>query len=888
MADGHGRTGAAGLAGAFRRHGTRHQAGSNRPVELTADTAWHILEGTADLFLQDVRDGYGRRRLLCSCGPGTLLWLGAGPELPAGWRLLAVGHAGTRLASMPGPLLREKTEPGDLAWHVSVLAGQACGLPGPSGPAEAAPDDLVSAATQAFGERLEEAISQAHEADEAERERIGTEAARQHRVLDSALAGLVEVVARREPLGTAPGDQLAQLNLALARIGRELQVEIPGSVGLEQGIDPVTARVGAAGCRARVVSLRSRWWARPGTALLGFRDEGDIPVALIPGRSRYLLFDPVAGTTTRLGRETARRVAPQAYAIYRPLPPEADSARSLLKSVLRRLRREIWLLLGMGCLGGVITLTTPIATSLVYNSVLPTADDALLLAVSLLLIGAAVAWGLVAFSQNLVIVRISGRLEPDLDSGLMDRVLRLPSHFFRRYDTGDLATRTSGLQIIREQVFGPAITSFLALLFSLFNVGLMFVYSPVLGATALAILIVVTVLLVVLNLRVIPHQERFYSVTGELAAGLFQILQAVSKVRVAGAEARLMARWATGFRRQQREAYSAGRLQAWIFAVISTLPAVLALGIYAAAGGLLVGQIRPGDFMALMVALGQFTGALAGVALAIGPMLLAVPLWRRLLPILAEPLEEEVRVHPGLLTGQISVQGVSFSYQPDQPPVLADVSLEVQPGQFAAIVGPSGSGKSTLLRLLLGLEQPTAGSVLFDGKDLKSLEPQAVRRQLGVVMQGARPLPGEIMSTILGDAGGGEADAWAAAEAAELADDIRLMPMGMHTIIGEGGLAFSAGQIQRVMIARALARKPPILLFDEATSALDDRAQARVSANIEALSTTRVVVAHRVSTIRDADRIYVLEGGRIAQSGTFGDLLAQEGPFRRLAARQLL
>ena len=885
-----GSTPVADLDGTFRQHGTRQEVGASRPVGLTGATAWYVLRGSADVFLQEhVGDRYGRRRLVCSCGQGTLLWLGGGGQVPAGWRLLAVGQAETVLASMPGERLRQVAGAGVLAEHVAAFAGRVCGLPGPAGPAGAAAGDLLQASRRAIRDRLAEAVCQAREADRAESQRIGSEQARQQRILDAALADLVEVVERREPLGTAPAGQLGQLNLALARIGRELRVEFPEHVGLDlDGADPVLARVQAAGCRARVVTLRPGWWARPGTVLLGFLSGRQIPVALIPARSHYLLFDPSTGALTRAGQAEAQIIAAQAYAIYRPRPATVDSVWSLLRSVLPRLRQELWLLLGVGCLAGLITLITPMVTSLVYNSVLPTRDSSLLLAISLLLIGAAITWGLVSLSQNLIVVRISGHLEASLDAGLMDRILELPARFLRNYDTGDLATRASGLQIIREQLSGAAITSFLTLTFSLFNVALLFLYSVLLGLVALAILVLVMGLLVGLNLRVIRHQRQVFAHTGDNAADLFQILQAVSKMRIAGAEARLMARWASRFRLQQRETYAAGRLQASIFAVISALPAVLALSIYGTAGALLVGHISSGAFMGLMTALGQFTAALTGVALTLGPMLLIVPLWQRLLPVLAEPLEEAVTVDPGALTGNISVREVSFSYRPDSPPVLEDVSFDIRPGEFVAITGPSGSGKSTLLRLLLGLDQPTAGAVLYDGKDLKSLALPALRRQFGVVMQEARPLPGEIMSTILADSGGEEADAWAAAEAAELAADIRLMPMRMHTIIGEGGLAFSGGQIQRMMIARALARKPAILLFDEATSALDDRAQARVSSHIEALHATRVVVAHRLSTIRNADRIYVLDKGRLVQSGTFDDLVAAEGPFRRLAARQLI
>lgn len=892
-----------GMAELFAARGTSHQVGASQPAELAGDTAWYVGEGIVDLFLQQHADSmYGRRYLLGTAGPGALLWLGAAPDVPRGWRLLAVGHPDTRLFSMPGQSLRQAVASEVIAEHAEAFAAlvregtgtgrepgmlpaaPAAGGEQPPPPAQA----RIAAAQRVFAQSLREAIRRAGETDAAERERIGSERDRQRQILDSALTDLVEVVDRREPLGTAQEDQLAQLDLALKRVARYLRVGFPEQRGLEEEADPVTARVTAAGCRARVVTLRPGWWAQSGTALLAFLADGGSPVALIPSRSRYLLFEPATGDTVRVDAARASRLASQAYAIYRPLPQIADSPRSLVSATLPRLGQEVWLLLGLGTLAGLITLLTPMVTSLVYNSVLPTGNRSLLLAVSLLLIGASVTWGLVALSQNLVVVRITGYIEVGLDPGLMDRMLALPATFLRRYDTGDLATRAMGLQMIRQQLSGPVITSFLTLVFSVFNVVLIFVYSALLGGVALGTLILVTVVLVVANLRVVRHQRGVFTHAGESSADLFQFLQGIGKMRVGAAEARLMARWASRFRLQQRETYAAGRIQAWITAILAALPAVVALALYAATSTVLVGKLSSGDFIAVMTALGQFTAALAGMALTIGPLLMIVPLWQRLLPILAEPLQERELADPGVLSGRISVREVSFSYQADGPLVLDDVSLDVAPGEFVAITGSSGSGKSTLLRLMLGLDQPTAGSVLYDGKDLQSFDQRAARRQFGVVMQDARPLPGEILSMILADSGLAEEDAWAAAEAAELADDIRRMPMRMHTIIGEGGLAFSGGQVQRMMIARALARQPRVVFFDEATSALDDRVQARVSAHIEALHATRVVIAHRLSTIRNADRIYVLEHGRIVQSGTFGELMAQEGQFQRLAARQLL
>ena len=591
----------------------------------------------------------------------------------------------------------------------------------------------------------------------------------------------------------------------------------------------------------------------------------------------------------------AADLAATAYAVYAPFPEQAN-ARGIARAALRTVRGDLVLLLAFGLLAGLVNLLTPMVVSVVFSGVLPTGNSPLLGAATALLGGAALTLALVTFTQNLVTVRISGRLAVELEPALVDRLLRLPADFFRRYDTGDLATRAIALQQIRQLLSGSVLSSLLALVFSVVSVGVVFLYSPPLALLSLALIVVALAVLVLLNTKVVRHDAVSLEEQGALSAMLYQAARAVPKIRVAGAEARIMARWAEGYRRQQEANYHAGRAQVWIAGITASLPAAVALLLYGAVSAGVAGDVSSGRFLGLFTALGQFTGALTALVFTLGPLLAVVPLWRRMRVVLDEPAEASGAEDPGVLTGRISVRNVAFSYDEGPPDadgaegtqVLTDVSLDIEPGQFVAIVGPSGSGKSTLMRLLIGLDTPTSGVVLYDGKDLRALDSAAVRRQFGVVLQNAAPLPGAILTTIVGDSGATEADAWRAAEAADLARDIRRMPMRMQTIVGEGGLAFSGGQVQRMMIARALVRRPRILFFDEATSALDDTTQSVVSRRIEEMAVTRVVVAHRLSTIRNADRIHVIEDGRVAESGTFEELMAQQGSFYRLASRQLV
>jgi ATP-binding cassette subfamily C protein len=300
------------------------------------------------------------------------------------------------------------------------------------------------------------------------------------------------------------------------------------------------------------------------------------------------------------------------------------------------------------------------------------------------------------------------------------------------------------------------------------------------------------------------------------------------------------------------------------------------------------GSLSTGSFLAFNAAFGQFVAASLQMASVVVSLLSIVPIYERAKPILETVPEVDLaKTNPGELTGAIELSHISFHYHADGPLILDDVSMHVGSGEFVALVGPSGAGKSSVFRLLLGFEAPDTGSVYYDRQDLATLDVQAVRRQTGVVLQNAQVLPGTVFENIVGSAPLTIEDATEAATMAGLAQDIEQMPMGMHTFIMEGGGTLSGGQRQRLLIARAVVGKPRILLFDEATSALDNRTQAHVSNSLEALHTTRVVVAHRLSTIVHADRIYVMDKGRVVQVGTYDELLNQDGLFVALARRQL-
>jgi ATP-binding cassette subfamily C protein len=295
-----------------------------------------------------------------------------------------------------------------------------------------------------------------------------------------------------------------------------------------------------------------------------------------------------------------------------------------------------------------------------------------------------------------------------------------------------------------------------------------------------------------------------------------------------------------------------------------------------------------GEFLAFLAAFTQFLTATLLMSSSVVSVLNIVPLYERAQPIFHTlPEVSAAKSTPGDLRGDIEISHVTFRYKPNTPPILRDISVSVQTGRFVAFVGPSGSGKSTLFRLLLGFETPESGAIYYDGQDLAGLDIQEVRRQMGVVLQNGRLVNADIFTNIVGSAPLTMEDAWEAVRLAGMEPDIRQMPMGMHTVIGEGGGSLSGGQRQRLMIARAIVGKPRVILFDEATSALDNETQSCVSRSLEKLQATRIVIAHRLSTVMNADCIYVMDKGVVVQSGTFTELMAQGGLFHELAKRQL-
>lgn len=721
--------------------------------------------------------------------------------------------------------------------------------------------------------------------------RLRARAAKNRRAGEMAVEALSGVLGRHAHAAEMPVSE-QPLVLALAHLGAHLgfEVRLPARRDDEDRLVDLAALAQASRLRTRLVRLEPEWWTRDSGAFLLLRPYPLTPLALLPGRGGYQLYDPDIRAARPLAADVAAGLAGEAYVLYPALPDRALSVKDLGLTILRARARELLTIAGGTLLAGVLAMSVPLAMAYLLDSVIP--DENLLKVFQVA--GALAALGGMSFvlrvATQLTALRIEGLEGARLQAAVMDRMLRLPTGFFRAYTTGDLGTRVMAISRLEKALTASMVSSVTTGMMALVSYVLMLAYSWRLGLVAILLtllLAAITYGLGMLRVRAertaIAQDARMSGLTLELAAG-------ITKLRLAAAEDRAFLRWARLYAGASRAQYEADRAQGLLETVSSgyllfALAVLFAICVY---GGL-ADAIGLGLLVAFVSA---FTGALEGLqGLAVTAVELAslAPIVEHARPILqARPEMDTETADPGELSGSIELSRLTFQYHADAPRIFDDFSLSIRPGEFIAFVGPSGTGKSTLLRLLLGFEKPASGVVLYDGVDLAGLDAQAVRRQCGVVLQNGRLMPGTLMDNILGSATHlGPDAAWEAARQMALDEDIRHMPMGIYTVVTDGGSGLSGGQVQRLLLARAIVGKPRIMMLDEATSALDNRTQAAVTESLNRISGTRLVIAHRLSTVERADRIIVLNNGRVAEEGSYGELMARGGFFSTFARRQL-
>ncbi len=717
-------------------------------------------------------------------------------------------------------------------------------------------------------------------------------------VTESTLDELASVL---KPQGIAPlSSEGTPLLIAAGAVGRAMDVTIQPparSEELNRVKDPLEAIARASRLRMRRVLLTNRWWQRDNGPLLAYTLQSHEPVALLPAAfGHYELFDPVSQQRVAVNERIAASLSPEAFMFYRPLADNVKRPLDLLFFSLKGHQLDLILLVVTGLAATLLGMVIPQATAILIDSAIPDSDRGLLLQIGLALFAVAIGQSAFEMARGIVSLRVETAADATLQPAVWDNLLSLKPSFFRQYSSGDIQSRVLSVGKIRRQVSGATLRTVFSSVFALLNLGLMFVYSWQLALIACVlafIAIFVTVSSSMLNLRQVrPLQQ----LDGLMLGLTVQLINGVAKLRVAAAEERAFAYWGKKYSQQKKLLAKSQRIDDSVAVFNEVLPTVSAvllfwfaiLFIQQSQGQAGLG-LSAGVFLAFNAAFGIFIQGARDLSNTLINTLNIIPLWERAQSIVqAEPEVDASKTDPGRLTGRLALEHVTFRYREDGPLILDDVTIHAEPGEFVAVVGPSGSGKSTVFRLLLGFETPASGTVYYDGQDLAGLDVNAVRRQLGVVLQNGRISTGALFQIITGGALVTMDEAWEAANNAGFADDIKQMPMGMHTVISEGATNLSGGQRQRLLIARALVLKPKIILMDEATSALDNNTQAIITESLSRMNATRIVIAHRLSTIREADRIYVVESGRVVQVGNFAELVKQDGGlFARLAARQL-
>jgi NHLM bacteriocin system ABC transporter ATP-binding protein len=676
---------------------------------------------------------------------------------------------------------------------------------------------------------------------------------------------------------------------AVRAVAGRLGIRVRPGQNRGMGRDALREIAQASGFRTRTVLLSGEWWREENGPLVAFGTDGE-PVALLPselglfGRAAYEIYRPESGQRLRVDSRCATELNPYAQMLYSPLPEDLSTGNLLRHALLVR-KRDLRTIVAASLGAAVLGLAGPQGAAILIGRAIPDADSNMIWQVAAGMLAAAFGSALFLLAQAVATLRAQTAGFIMLQTGVWDHLLKLSPRFFRSMPAGQLRVQVDAIVRIHQLFHADALRTLFAAITSILYLAVMFWYSGVLAAIAL-----VSGALVVavgwLGMRALYRIQGEWQERDELLSGfVLQLLNAVSKLKVAGAADRAFAVWARAYSRKQSLSLKVRTVMDRIRLFNMVIPTL------AAATGflyLLDGSIPLGAFLASNAALTAFLTAVTAASDTGAELVLAGNLWQRVRAILdASPEVDTAKTHPGRLRGGVVVENLTFRYRDNGPLILDNVSIRADPGECIALAGPSGSGKSTLLSLLLRFETPHSGGIYLDGRDLSSLDIAAVRRQIGVVTQDARIMAGSLFENISTGGIHTMEEVWEAARAAGLAEDIEKMPMGLHTVVSEGGGNFSGGQRQRLLIARALILKPAVLLFDEATSALDNLTQSIVTESLKKMRATRILVAHRLSTIRSADRIYVIDRGRVAQQGTYHELVSQPGLFARLASRQL-
>ena len=688
----------------------------------------------------------------------------------------------------------------------------------------------------------------------------------------------------------ADGTSMENLRHELELICQFYKVDIPSvfhdTKDVNEFIDYMTH---PSGIMHRRVMLEGNWWKDCDGALLAVtKDKGEF-CALLPRKTGgYSFWNTSSGAREKLTSKHKDMFEKEALCFYEPLPEEVKNGKQLLFFLFKHIAIfDYAIVLLATLLATLLGMMTPYISGIIFSRLIPSGKTDIVFTTAILLLITVLAAYIMSVVRTGTLERIKNRMENVVQNALMSKLMHLPPRFFQRKSAGGLATIITYLDrlpmVIADVLLGPCITA----VFSFAYVIQIGVLAPSLALPAFVTLIAQALIIIFSIKQKLRLTREELNANMEVKGITYSAISGIQRIKLSGSEKRIVSRWAKAYKNRAKAAYKVyfpSTMQNELV-VAAALAGTLWVYFSGASRGIELSQ-----FVVFLSAFSIATNNITSLSECAQHLPFLKPSLKLIEPIPSETPETSAgKTVVGRLSGAIEMSHVTFRYSEKSPVVLDDLNLKIKPREYIAIVGRSGCGKSTLMRLLMGFEKPESGMVMYDQKDLAELDPASLRRNIGVVLQNGKLFAGSIFSNITISAPWLTLkEAWEAAEMAGMADDIRNMPMGMHTLISEGSGGISGGQKQRLMIARAIAPKPKILMFDEATSALDNITQKKVSDTLDTLNCTRVVIAHRLSTIRNCDRILVMDKGKIAEDGSYDELIAKNGLFAELVERQRL
>lgn len=637
------------------------------------------------------------------------------------------------------------------------------------------------------------------------------------------------------------------------------------------------------------IELSQNWMSDNNSPLLVFTKVNRTPVVFLPkGNKGYYYVNYQTGKKIKVQQNIIEKLEAEAYSFYRPLPSKKISLKEYAKYLRKSIKvLDVVVLILVAAASSGVGLLLPFLTKQLTGDVVSSGNMTQFILVSLYVVGAATGLLLVNAAKQFVDTRIGIKIEKSVQEATMMRVLYLPADFFKKYNTGELSSRFASVTRLANIIISSVFVTLLSVVMSFAYLFQLIGFAPVLILPVVLILVVTSGFTIMISLIQKNYTGRMLELSSKEAGVTYEMINGIQKIRLSGSEKRVFAKWANAYSKTAKLRYHPPliiRLAPAISLLITLLGNIV---LYFVASK---NNVDVSSYMAFTSSYGVLSGAFTSLTQVVSIFSTIKPIFNMAKPILeAEPEFDQGKQQIQAISGNIDLKNVSFKYTENGPLIVNNLTLSIKEGEYIAIVGKTGCGKSTLVRLLLGFEKPISGQVFYDGIDIENVDLSSLRKNIGTVMQNGNLFHADILSNIIISAPHlKEEDAWKAAEIANIANDIREMPMGMKTVISEGQGGISGGQKQRIMIARSIVHKPKVLIFDEATSALDNKTQKSISESINKLNCTRIVIAHRLSTIKNADRIIMLEGGKVIEEGNYQTLIERKGKFAELVDRQRL